>query len=64
MTDKEKKIVRDLYARIQRIAGLLQTYKIARSLDGDTESDIKGLQAESDGIAENVAELRNYSQMQ
>ncbi len=62
MNSREKILINNIYERIQRIAGLLQTYKMARQFQSDVASDLRDLKTETDGMSEEIRLLTNENE--
>ena len=62
MNNKEKTAIDNIYELIQRIAGRLQTYKIARAFDGSVTDDLRELEDNAAGILCEVGALMEQNE--
>ena len=62
MNNKEKVAISNIYERIQRIAGISQTYKITRAFDGVVTDEIQALENETAGIFAEIDVLKEENE--
>lgn len=63
MNNKEKTAIDNIYELIQRIAGRLQAYKIARAFDGSVTDDLRELEDNSVSILCEVGALTEQNEI-
>ena len=60
MQKKEKQAIEEIYASIQKAAGLLQEYKLTKAFTNNQPTDtLEKLTAESERISQNIEVLKS-----